>query len=112
MNILKWFKKDKKEEHVEKFALVKILDEPIYIAEKNKHGRFYFKLYESDLGNRKVQLATTITDIRDYEYVAKQYEIYHTKVLRWRDGRHDPDIPRYSEVGEEDIVNALKGKIE
>ena len=110
MNILKWFKKDKKEEHVEKFALVKIIDEPIDVADK--HGKFYFKLYESDLGTRKVQLASTITNIRDYEYVANQFEIYHTKVLRWQSGRHDPDIPRYSEVGEEDMVNALKGKIE
>jgi hypothetical protein len=86
------------------------------IGERKDRGRFsfFYHLFESDRGNRRVEIAHTLTTAsRNYDATktAKNSEFYHTKIYRWEQGRYDPDIPRYSEVPEEDTANALKGTL-
>ncbi len=94
----------------EKWALVKIIKDDFYIDKKSYI--MYFNLFESNKGARKVELSMTYkrayTDAID---VAVQMAIYHETVKRWEAGRLDPNIPRYSQVGEEDTMNALKGSV-
>jgi hypothetical protein len=76
-------------------------------------GKIYYHLYESRKGHRKIKVATTLSipSYMDIDKEAKKLALYHEKVYRWEMGRHDPDIPRYSQVPEEDTANALKGSI-
>ena len=44
-------------------------------------------------------------------FIAKQITTYQIKIVRWSEGRYDPDIPKYSEISEEDVANKLKGNV-
>ena len=76
---------------------------------------FWFKLYESNKGNRRIEFASdNISTNRDQRILIETagiFDLYQEKLLRWESGRYDPDIPTYNQIGEEDVVNALKGKI-
>lgn len=80
----------------------------------NKAGKVFAQLYESDKGNRRVETACTFSEVPQHKIDAyvKSTELYHTKIVRWENGRYDPDIPRYSQIGEEDTANALKGRVD
>lgn len=99
---MNWFKR-------EKWALVMTITHNIHINERP--GTFYFHLYESNLGNRKVKFSSTVRDVSNLLYIANQLPMYHEKILRWEAGRVDPDIPRYDEIPVEETVNILSGKI-
>ena len=101
-NFLKFFKK-------EKWVLVKIITEVVNIDKKQQN--FYFRLYESNKGNRKVDFGCTDSAVRSLRFLANQIPLYHEKIVRWEMGRYDPDIPIYDQIPEEDTVNALKGNI-
>lgn len=73
-------------------------------------GEFYMHLSESNKGNRKV-IATSTLNIGYIESRMESMRIYQSKVYRWLQGRHDPEIPRYNQIAEEDTANYLKGKI-
>jgi hypothetical protein len=74
-------------------------------------GKIYYHLYESRKGKRKVNIATTLSlpSYMDLIKEAKRFSVYQEKIYRWEMDRHDPDIPRYSQILEEDTANALKG---
>jgi hypothetical protein len=76
-------------------------------------GKVYFHLYESRKGKRKINIATTLSlpTYMDLEREAKRFNVYQERIYRWEMGRHDPGIPRYSQVPEEDTANALKGSV-
>ena len=94
----------------EKWALVKIIKDDFYIDKKSYI--MYFNLFESNKGARKVELSMTYLRVyTDVLHIAEQMAIYHEVVKRWEAGRLDPNIPRYSQVGEEDTMNALKGSV-
>ena len=93
----------------EQWALVKIIEEPVTI--EKKPCKFYFRLFESNKGSRKVEFGCTMASIPDLAYIAVQMDTYQGRIVRWKNGRYDPDIPRYSETAEEDTVNALRGKV-
>lgn len=81
--------------------------------EKSK-GKIYFHLFESRKGYRKLDITTSLANLPHYIDIvdsAKKFEIYQEKIYRWEKGRHDPDIPRYTQVPEEDTMNTLKGSI-
>ncbi len=105
-----WFKKREKEN----WRLVKSIAHSIRLSdESSKTGSAYFHLFESEKGNRKVDITVTLDGFRgDPERSAKKLPIYQTKIYRWVNGRYDPDIPRYNEIPEEDTVNALKGSVD
>jgi len=79
-----------------------------------KDGKVYLHLFESDKGNRKMEAACTFPEPTQEQIDAyvKTTETYQTKIHRWLNGRYDPEIPKYSEIGEEDTANALRGKVE
>lgn len=79
----------------------------------NRRGKVYIHCLESDRNNRKVKGSCTFPDIdsKSIDDFVKVHEIYQERLVRWLAGRYDPEIPRFSEVGEEDTVNALKGTI-
>jgi hypothetical protein len=58
-------------------------------------GSIYIHLFESDKGNRKIDVACSFVGVPD------------ENTLRYVKG-----IPRYSDIPEEDTANALKGKID
>lgn len=99
----------------EKWVLVKTYD--IVVRDRantnNLIGKFYLHLSESNKGNRKVEPTCTIIHFNYAELnnMMKKSSIYHEIVHRWLKGRRDPDIPRYDQIDEEDVVNFLKGKI-
>ena len=101
----------------EKFALVATFceDFPLANDEKKIKYRFYYRLYESNKGNRKVEFASTSPDligIGALDFIANQRIFYHEKIARWKQGRFDPDVPRFDQVPEEDMANALRGKVQ
>lgn len=76
--------------------------------------KFYFHLYESNKGNRKcVPLCTVPADQMrtGIDYLINQMSVFLGQIHRWVSGRYDPNIPTYNQVPEEDLVNALRGKI-
>ena len=73
-------------------------------------GKLYYHLHESDLGNRKVEYACTISGV-DAESGGRLLDVYQETIYRWEHGRADPEIPRYGDIPEEDTVNILKGKV-
>lgn len=102
----------------EKWALVKTYDYGGYnwaagTAHEVKDLKIYVHYYESDKGNRKIDMGCSSTDVpqNKLEEFVECTHTYQTKTLRWLNGRYDPEIPRYSELGEEDTANALRGKV-
>lgn len=80
---------------------------------EKKDGKVHIHLFESDKGNRKIESACSFLEVSQEkidDYV-KSTDTYQTKLVRWLAGRYDPEIPRYSEISEEDTANALRGKI-
>lgn len=77
-------------------------------------GKVFIHLFESDKGNRKIESMCSFSDVDQSkidDYVHST-DYYQTKLFRWLNGRYDPEIPKYSETGEEDTANALRGKID
>lgn len=73
----------------------------------------YIHFYESNKGNRKIESRCSAPEVPQNkidEYV-RSSKTYQTRFVRWLDGRYDPDIPKYSEISEEDTANALRGKV-
>ena len=105
MNIKNLFKKTN-------WKLVKIIK--LTVNHRNKSGNFYYRLYESNKGDRKMEYGCDLSSVneegaKDYAYRSPQYlEV----IKRWLDGRSDPEILTYSQVVDEDVMNALKGKVE
>lgn len=98
----------------EKWAVVKTYE--INITDSDTHkvsiGTFYIHLSESSKGRRKAEPISTYKFYGEKPHQAmKRTEYYNTIIHRWLNGRNDPNIPRYSEIGEEDTVNYLRGKI-
>ena len=99
-------------------SLVKIFEDKIEVVNtltglKKSDAINYYNLYESRKGRRRVAFSSTahIIDRNRQEKFAKHQEIYLTKITRWLSGRYDPEIPRYSEIAEEDTANALRGHV-
>ena len=101
-----WFKK-------EDWRLVKTIEVAIHRNLSEEEGKLYYHLFESNLGNRKVEYQCTLSfnDSSILEENAKRIDIYQEKIYRWEHGRYDPEIPRYNEIPEEETANALKGKV-
>jgi hypothetical protein len=81
---------------------------------EKKDGKIYVHLFESNKGNRKIESACSFQEVSQEkidDYV-KSTDTYQTKLIRWLSGRYDPEIPRYSDISEEDTANALRGKVE
>lgn len=98
----------------EKWALVKTLDYPGITWGTSTGGVIYIHLFESEKGNRKIETACSFSEATQEKIDAfvRGSALYQKKLFRWMEGRYDPEIPRYSEIGEEDTVNALRGKVE
>lgn len=82
---------------------------------RKTHGYVYMHLYESLKGKRKVRFTSTFGELslssEELTMFSTATEIYQTRVIRWLSGRYDPEIHRYSEIQEEDTLNALRGKV-
>jgi len=68
---------------------------------------FYLHFYESNRGNRKVELTSSYYDECKASTFLGQMFAYNTKARPWLSGRYDPDIPRYVEVPAVDVANKL-----
>lgn len=102
----------------ERWALVKtITGGKVIWAEGQPHekkdGKVYVHLYESNKGNRKIESACSFPEVSQEKIDAyvESTDTYQTKLVRWLAGRYDPEIPKYSEISEEDTANALRGKV-
>jgi hypothetical protein len=75
------------------------------------NGYIYIHLYESEIGKRKFVVGSTHQKLKDRNArkEALKSDFYHERVVRWLGGRHDMEIPKYTERAEDDTVNALKG---
>lgn len=94
-----------------KWAYVKMIS--IQCHHKSKQGEVFIHLYESNFGNRRMEIGSTFSSILigDIRRFVESDSIYHSKILRWLEGRPDPEIPTFNTVGEDDLANALKGTI-
>lgn len=104
MSWIDWFKKDD-------WRLVGTLSCDITFS--TDAGKVYYHLYESRKGKRKINIASTLSlpPYMDINKEAKRFNLYQEKIYRWEQGRYDPEIPRYSQVPEEDTAIALKGSV-
>lgn len=98
----------------EKWALVKSVTSNKITWGKEKDGIVSVHLFESDKGNRKIECICSFPDVPQdtIDNYVKSTEYYHKTLYRWLAGRYNPEIPRYSQIGEEDTANALRGKVE
>jgi hypothetical protein len=97
----------------EKWGLVKTLTFNNITWGDENGGNIFIHLYESEKGNRKSEIVCSFSQAPQEKVDAfvKGKELYQTKVHRWLAGRYDPEIPRYSDISEEDTANALRGKV-
>lgn len=75
-------------------------------------GEGYIHCSESARGKRSVSIIinTEVSSISDRCIAATQRsEFYQTRIVRWLSGRHDTEIPAYSEIAQCETVNALMG---
>lgn len=96
----------------EKWAYVKMFAIDNVTFER-KQGKVFIHLFESDRGNRRIKSSSSFPLLGQKtleEFVASQ-DIYQEKLVRWENGRYDPEIPRFSDIGEDDTANALRGTI-
>ena len=99
-----WFKK-------KEWKLVATIKSPVGFSVRSVRGDYYFYLYESNTGHRRYEAKPTIeVGMNSFNEYVKRSDMYLTKIHRWLEGRHDPDIISYSEVAEEETIHALKGK--
>lgn len=93
----------------QKWALVKT----IKINHSAASYVYHIHLYESNTGKRKAEYRCdgNYYNIDRKDGWLKMHDIYQLQVYRWLAGRHDPDIPRYSQIAEDDTVNYLKGSV-
>lgn len=77
-------------------------------------GDIYIHLFESSRGNRRIQTRSSFQDVPQAKTDAfiKTTDTYNNKLYRWLAGRGDPDIQRYDEVDQEEMMHQLKGTIE
>jgi len=95
----------------EKWAYVKMFT--IDVTYEREKGKIFIHLFESDKENRRIKSLSSFPTLEQKtidDFVAS-LDIYQEKIMRWENGRYDPEIPRFSDIGEEDTVNALKGSI-
>lgn len=94
----------------QQWRLVKTIINPVKLNKID--GNVYYHLFESDKGNRRIDIQCSITlPYMDLDEQARKLETYQVKIYRWEMGRLDPDIPSYNQIPEEETVNVLKGKI-
>lgn len=76
-------------------------------------GKLWIHLHESDKGNRKIETVCSFSEIpqEKLDEFLRSRDFYQTKIYRWLNGRYDPEIPRYSDISEEDTANALRGSV-
>lgn len=74
-------------------------------------GYIYIHLYESDRGKRKFEISTTHQTLAISAARKKilETELYHERIVRWLAGRHDAEIPKFSECDADDTFNVLRG---
>ena len=96
----------------EKWGLVRTIELELHITDTEHKGIVYYHLFESENKKRKVDiiLSASISKYVSQER-CKELDIYQKRIYRWLNGRHDPEIPRYEDIAEEDVVNELKGKV-
>ena len=81
----------------------------IKLSEQN--GKIYYHLFESNTNSRRVEFQSTIKLKPDeLDVDAKTERLYQEKIYPWLNGRVDPDIPRYSQIPEEETAVMLRGK--
>jgi hypothetical protein len=95
----------------EKWALVKTfkIDRPV--SPSGKHV-YHIHCYESNKANRKAEY---VCDGEPYRISDKVWlpttDFYQMQMVRWLNGRRDPEIPMYEQIPEEDTAIFLKGKV-
>lgn len=96
-------------------GFIKTFNVDVVVNEKGKKNAsiVYIHLFESNIGNRKFvyKCADSSCTTSDCERFFKSQPLYNDRLIRWENGRHDPEILRYNEVAEDDIANALRGEI-
>ena len=80
------------------------------------HGNFTYHVhcFESSKGNRRVEY---VIDGEKYDphkgdkpWILKT-DLYQMQILRWLNGRRDPEIPTYEQIPEDDTAIFLRGKV-
>jgi hypothetical protein len=71
-----------------------------------ENGKVLYQCYESNRGNRKVNIAMTAAPL-DGTNKAKLIEDYQIKIVPWLGGQYDPDILSYSDVDVKNVERKL-----
>lgn len=76
-------------------------------------GKIYVHLYESNKGDRRIEWTSSFNDMLQstLDNFVMSSTLYNERLVRWKAGRYDPGIPKFSQIGEEDTANALKGTV-
>ena len=99
--MIKWIKNKFTKE---KYKLVKTITRKVNVHTPKSSGTFYFHLFESNRGNRKVELGTDLQGVvGPLQGLANQIPEYHNIVYPWVNGINDNDIPTY-ETASDTIV--------
>lgn len=97
----------------EQWRLVKTFTEAIERRLTKEEGIAYFHLFESDRGARRVEFSCSLSHSNNTILAEnmKRLDMYQQKIYRWEMGRLDPEIPRYSDIPQEETAVALRGKV-
>lgn len=76
-------------------------------------GKIYIYLYESSRGNRCLQARSTMRSASQEQTddFVRTTDLYMRRIYRWLMGRADPEIMRYDEVEQEEVMHYLQGAI-
>lgn len=91
-------------------VLVKVLTANV-LGDMHKEGTLYYYLYENRYGKRSYEYKCTL-DVRSqalYEYSMRNKQ-YTETIYPWLKGRNNPEIPKFSDIPENDTMNYLSGK--
>lgn len=82
---------------------------PASYRTKKTSGKFYYQMYESADGHRKVEYGMTIPGYSKSEIAAcaPNFEFYHEAVIPWLGGRSVEGIPTYRGAEMEDVQAKL-----
>lgn len=68
---------------------------------------FYIHFYESNYGGRRIQVSSSYYNEEKAQTFTNQLFAYNKTARPWLTGRYDPDIPRYQDIPQVDLVKKL-----
>lgn len=94
----------------EDWRLVKTITMKCRVGEEHPNEKVYYHLFESDRGNRRVEIKGTANAVAssNWEIFKESNDTYQETIYPWVNGRMNTDIPTYGDVPKQEMLDYLK----